>query len=178
MNYHNITTDDMLNGEGLRTVLWVSGCTIDCPECQNPQTHDFDSGIPFTEDTMQELLYHLSEPYIDGLTLSGGHPLERENIPTVKQIISRVKEQYPDKSIWIYTGLTWEEIITTIVLECKNDWTMDSDLKYIIENTDVLVDGEYVNSLRDVSLPYKGSSNQRVIDVQRSLKTRDIVLKY
>ena len=164
MNYHNIKTDDMLNGDGLRVTCWVSGCSIRCFNCYNPQTWDFNSGIPFTDDTMQEILYDLSKPYIKGLTLSGGHPLDTQNAPKVLEIVKRVKMVFPNKDIWIYTGYVWEDIIK------------DDTLKEILKRTDVLVDGAYIDELRDITLPFRGSSNQRIIDVQESLKQSQVIL--
>ena len=164
MNYHNIKTDDMLNGDGLRVTCWVSGCSIRCFNCYNPQTWDFNSGIPFTDDTMQEILYDLSKPYIKGFTLSGGHPLDTHNAPKVLEIVKRVKMVFPNKDIWIYTGYVWEDIIK------------DDTLKEILKRTDVLVDGAYIDELRDISLPFRGSSNQRIIDVQESLKQNQVIL--
>ena len=164
MNYHNIKTDDMLNGDGLRVTCWVSGCDIGCFNCYNPQTWDFNSGIPFTEDTMQELLYDLSKPYIKGLTLSGGHPLDPHNAAKVLEIVKRVKMVFPNKDIWIYTGYVWEDIIK------------DDTLKEILKRTDVLVDGAYIDELRDITLPFRGSSNQRIINVQESLKQNQVIL--
>lgn len=160
MNYHNITKDDMLNGDGLRTVLWVSGCTQKCYNCQNPQTWDFNSGIPFTEETMTELLNDLSKDYISGLTFSGGHPLEKQNLDCVTYIAKTVKKLYPNKTIWLYTGYLWEEV---------------KDLE-IIKYLDVIVDRKYVDSQRDVTLAWRGSSNQRVIDVQKSLADNTVRL--
>ena len=164
MNYHNIKTDDMLNGDGLRVTCWVSGCNMGCFNCQNPQTWDFNSGIPFTDDTMQELLYDLSKPYIKGCTLSGGHPLDPRNAPEVLKIVKRVKMVFPNKDIWIYSGYEWENIIR------------DETLREILKYTDVLVDGAYVDELRDISLPFRGSSNQRIIDVPKSLEQNKVIL--
>ena len=164
MNYHNIKTDDMLNGDGLRVTCWISGCDLKCPKCYNPQTWDFNSGIPFTEDTMQEILYDLSKPYIKGLTLSGGHPLDPLNAPEVLKIVKRIKMVFPNKDIWIYSGYVWENIIK------------DETLKEILKYTDVLVDGAYVDELRDISLPFRGSSNQRIINVTQSLEQNKIIL--
>lgn len=175
MNYHNITTDDMLNGSGLRTVLWVSGCSIKCYNCQNPQTWDFNSGIPFTEDTMEELLSDLSKPYISGLTLSGGHPLEPQNIPTVYQIVKRVKADFPNKSIWIYSGLTFEQIIEKDKFYEDHEVNSPSPLD-VVRLCDVLVDGDYQDDKRDITLPWRGSSNQRVIDIPKSLQQGKVVL--
>ena len=164
MNYHNIKTDDMLNGDGLRVTCWVSGCNMGCFNCYNPQTWDFNSGIPFTDDTMQEILYDLSKPYIKGLTLSGGHPLDPHNAPKVLEIVKRVKMVFPNKDIWIYSGYEWENII-------KNE-----TLREILKYTDVLVDGVYIDELRDISLPFRGSSNQRIIDVNKSLAENKVIL--
>ena len=164
MNYHNIKTDDMLNGDGLRVTCWVSGCNMGCFNCYNPQTWDFNSGIPFTEDTMQEILYDLSKPYIKGLTLSGGHPLDPHNAPKVLEIVKRVKMVFPNKDIWIYSGYEWENIIK------------DETLREIMRYTDVLVDGAYIDELRDISLPFRGSSNQRIIDVEKSLAENKVIL--
>lgn len=165
MNYHDITTDDMLNGDGLRVVLWVSGCTVRCKNCQNPQTWDFNSGIPFTEESMDEIIDNLNKSYITGLTLTGGHPLESANLSTIKTIVKTVKSRFPNKTIWLYTGFTWEEI--------KESYIFFWDT---LSNVDVLVDGRYVDELRDITLPFRGSSNQRIIDVQQSLKADNIVL--
>lgn len=154
----------MLNGDGLRVTCWVSGCSIGCLNCYNPQTWDFDSGIPFTDDTMQEILYDLSKLYIKGLTVSGGHPLDPLNAPEVLKIVKRVKMVFPNKNIWIYSGYEWETIIK------------DETLREIMKYTDVLVDGPYIDKLRDISLPFRGSSNQRIIDVQKSLVSNQIVL--
>ena len=169
MNYEKIDKCSVSNGLGVRTVLWISGCNIHCKNCHNQSTWDFNSGIPFTDDTMQEILYDLSKPYIKGLTLSGGHPLDPHNAPKVLEIVKRVKMifpnmVFPNKDIWIYTGYVWEDII-------KND-----TLKEILKRTDVLVDGAYIDELRDISLPFRGSSNQRIIDVQESLNQNKVIL--
>ena len=164
MNYEKIDKCSVSNGSGVRTVLWVSGCDIHCRNCQNPQTWDFNSGIPFTDDTMQEILYDLSKPYIKGITLSGGHPLDPQNAPEVLKIVKRVKMVFPNKDIWIYSGYVWEDII-------KNN-----TLKEILKYTDILVDGAYVDELRDISLPFRGSSNQRIIDVKKSLVENKVIL--
>lgn len=175
MNYHNITTDDMLNGDGLRVVLWVSGCSIHCFNCQNPQTHSFYSGIPFSNETMQEILDDLSQPYISGLTFSGGHPLEPQNLETVYKIVKIVKEKFPDKTIWLYTGYTWEEILEQYKIwedhEVNGICSLD-----VVSYCNVLVDGRYDDDKRDISLAWRGSSNQRVINVKESLNQGKVVL--
>lgn len=164
MNYEKIDKCSVSNGLGVRTVLWVSGCDVHCKSCHNQSTWDFNSGIPFTDDTMQEILYDLSKPYIKGLTLSGGHPLDPHNAPKVLEIVKRVKMVFPNKDIWIYSGYVWENIIK------------DETLREILKYTDVLVDGAYVDELRDISLPFRGSSNQRIISVQKSLAENKVIL--
>ena len=164
MNYEKVDKCSVSNGAGVRTVLWVSGCDVHCHNCHNPQTWDFNSGIPFTDDTMQEILYDLSKPYIKGLTLSGGHPLDPHNAPKVLEIVKRVKMVFPNKDIWIYSGYEWENIIK------------DETLREIMRYTDVLVDGAYIDELRDISLPFRGSSNQRIIDVEKSLAENKVIL--
>ena len=164
MNYEKIDKCSVSNGLGVRTVLWISGCNIHCKNCHNQSTWDFNSGIPFTDDTMQEILYDLSKPYIKGLTLSGGHPLDPHNAPKVLEIVKRVKMVFPNKDIWIYTGYVWEDIIK------------DDTLKEILKRTDVLVDGAYIDELRDISLPWAGSKNQRVIDIKNTLAESKVVL--
>lgn len=154
MRYHNITKDDMLNGDGLRVVLWVAGCSHCCKGCQNPMTWDPDGGLLFDEEAKQEIFEQLDKTYINGITFSGGDPLHMANRKDVEALMKEIKEKYPTKTIWMYTGYTWNEI--------KNEAMM----QYV----DVLVDGEYVEELRDVTLLWKGSSNQKVINVQATLK--------
>lgn len=180
MNYHNITYPDMNNGDGLRVVLWVSGCHNHCPGCQNPQTWSPNSGILFDDDARSELFEQLSKDYISGVTLSGGDPLALENLNCILQLVSDIKEKYPDKTIWIYSGYTWEEIWDETLHYQLH--TMEKLLtgrlrrQLIVSKCDVMVDGRYEEGLRDVTLKWKGSSNQRVIDVKETLKNKDIVL--
>lgn len=163
MNYHNITHNDMLNGEGLRVVLWVAGCSHHCKNCQNPETWDPNGGIKFDDKAFNEIINELDHDYISGLTLSGGDPLHSNNIEEVTRICRIVKDHYPDKNIWLYTGYIYETL-------CSLDLDI---LKYI----DVLVDGEFVESLKDIDLEWKGSSNQRVIDVQKSKPGSVVIYK-
>lgn len=157
MRYHNITKADMLNGDGLRVVLWVAGCTHCCKNCQNPITWDPDGGLLFDEAAKQEIFEELEKPYISGITFSGGDPLHAANRLDVRNLMAEIKEKFPDKTIWLYTGDVWENIMHYPAM------------KYI----DVVVDGEFVDELKDQKLLWKGSSNQRVIDVQASLKLTD-----
>ena len=160
MRYHNITKDDMLNGDGLRVVLWVSGCEHACPGCHNPVTWNPEEGLFFDEEAKMELFEILERDYISGITFSGGDPLHSSNIQEVTALAMEIREKYPNKTIWLYTGELWENI-------CN---------KEAIQYVDVLVDGPFVETLKDVKLLWKGSSNQRVIDVQASLKENAIRL--
>ncbi len=160
MRYHNITHDDMLNGDGLRVVLWVAGCDHCCKGCQNPTTWDPEGGLLFDEAAKQEIFEQLDQSYISGLTFSGGDPLFSSNRTAVRQLAEEVKTKYPDKTIWLYTGFNWEAV--------QNDPVM----QYV----DVLVDGEFQQETFDANLLWKGSANQRVIDVQKTLKSDEPVL--
>lgn len=150
----------MLNGDGLRTVLWVAGCTHCCEGCHNPDTWDINGGIPFDEEAERELFDKLAPDYIDGLTFSGGDPLHPDNRAEVTRLAGKFKELYPNKTVWLYTGFSYEEIAELEILS------------YI----DVLVDGEFVKAQFDAKLHWKGSGNQRVIDVRETLLHQTIVL--
>ena len=146
MRYHNITKEDMLNGDGLRTVLWLAGCSHACPGCQNPVTWD--------------LFEALAPSWISGVTFSGGDPLHWQNRKEVGNLIEEIHEKFPEKTIWLYTGFLWEDIL---------------DLPFL-KNVDVLVDGPFMEAEKDVTLHWKGSANQRVIDVKQTLKNKNVVL--
>ena len=172
MRYHNIATNDMRNGDGLRTVLWVAGCNHHCINCHNPITWDPNGGIPFDDDAEEELLSKLSEKHISGITFSGGDPLHENNIKEIARLCKIVKERFPTKTIWLYTGSTWEDIIDEI-----NTWHQDElILSQIIKNIDILVDGEFIEKLKDVNYHWAGSTNQRVINVPESLKEGKVVI--
>lgn len=153
MRYHNITHDDMLNGAGLRVVLWVSGCEHKCYNCHNKITWDINNGLIFDENAKKEIFDALEKNYIKGITFSGGDPLHKQNRQEIFNLIKNIKNNFPTKDIWLYTGYTWEEI---------------NDLD-IIEYIDVLVDGKYIDEASSEELQWKGSSNQRVIDVKKTL---------
>lgn len=160
MNYHNITKDDMLNGDGLRVVLWLAGCNHYCKECQNPITWDPNDGLPFDADAKAELFAELDKDYYSGVTFSGGDPLYPGSRAEVLALIGEIAEKYPTKTIWLYTGFTWEQI---------------QGLPGI-EKVDVLVDGEYLCEQRDTQLLWRGSPNQRVIRVKETLAEGQVVL--
>lgn len=175
MNYLNIDKCSVTDGEGIRVVLYVSGCRMNCKNCHNPQTHDFNSGIPFTEEIMQEILSELNKPYISGITLSGGHPLEPQNLQDIYKIVKRVKMVFPSKNIWLYTGYTWEYILELEEMYEKHEVNCSSPFD-VVKLCDVLVDGAYIDELRDLTLQFRGSSNQRIIDIQKSLAENKLVL--
>lgn len=157
MNYfHNITKCDMNNGDGLRVVLWLSGCSHHCDECQNPQTWNPTNGVPFDEEARAELFEAINQDYIQGLTFSGGDPMYVGNRDLVLSLCEELKTKHPQKDIWLWTGYTYEEILK------------DEKMSEILSYVDVLVDGRYDKSLRDVSIPWRGSTNQRVINVKKS----------
>lgn len=165
MNYHDITKEDMNNGDGIRVVLWVAGCDHHCKGCQNKQTWDYNSGIEFDDEAKKELIEALSKPYIKGLTLSGGDPLcAADN--NFFFFLCDLKRQFPDKDIWLYSGYTIEEIL-------KDNDVLKSNILLLC---DVLVDGRYIEKKRDVTLKWRGSSNQRVIDIQKTIAQKKIVL--
>lgn len=169
MHYHNITKSDMLNGDGLRVVLWLSGCDHNCYKCQNPQTHDCNSGIPFDESAKEEIFEELNKDYVKGITFSGGDPLHQNNIKDVHNLCIHIKEKFPTKDIWLYTGYTLEEIF-------ESDDIFNMVRQTIISMCDVLVDGRYVDNLKDSKYHWAGSTNQRIIDVQKTLKAGTVVL--
>lgn len=169
MNYHNILHDDMRNGDGLRVVLFVSGCGHHCQGCQNPQTWPRDSGIEFDLEAKEEIYQQLSEDYISGITFSGGDPLNDSNVYDVLNLCKEINEKYPDKTLWVYTGFTWEEIN-----HVENEFSVAR--KEVLEYIDVLVEGRFVEALADVNYHWAGSTNQRVIDVCRSIENKQIIL--
>lgn len=174
INYHNITYPDMNNGDGLRVVLWLSGCSHHCYHCQNPQTWDANSGILFDKAAKEELFHELNKKYISGLTLTGGDPLYEENLNDILELVSEIRHVFPTKTIWIYTGYQWSDIFDEGVYLLKN--SPELKRRNIVKQCDILVDGRYVESQRDITLKWRGSSNQRVIDIKHSLKAGDIVL--
>ena len=148
MNYHNITKCDMLNGEGTRVVLWVSGCVHACPNCHNPQTWSPNGGIPFDDEALNEIYQELDSPYTDGVTFSGGDPLHPKNYNTILWLCTQIKQLYPSKNIWLYTGYTLDHV---------KHYYAD-----ILDYIDVLVDGKYIEALRSPEMKWIGSSNQTI----------------
>ena len=172
MNYAKIDKVSVADGIGIRTVLYVSGCSLHCKGCHNPECWDHSFGKPFTEDTMQELLLDLKEDYIQGVTISGGHPLDSYNLPEVYEIVKRIKMVYPNKDIWCYTGFRLD---AELKLSLENPKTKDFMIN-MLRLIDVLVDGPFIEKLKNPGLRFRGSSNQRIIDIQETFKQGKIIL--
>ena len=170
MHYAKIKKHDIANGPGVRVSPYVSGCTHHCKNCFNPETWDFASGDPFDETTENEILQALEPSYIKGLSLLGGEPFEPQNRPALIHLVKKVKEALPEKSVWCYTGYDYE---SDILAGKVGDFNSTEELLNLI---DVLVDGEFVEEKKIVDLRFRGSTNQRIIDVKKSLSADDIVL--
>lgn len=173
MNYYMISHDNQNNGDGLRVVLWLSGCSHHCYNCQNSQTWEPDGGIIFDADAKRELFNELEKDYISGLTLTGGDPLHENNLEDILSLTEEIRVSLPEKTIWLYTGYMWEEIM--------NDCAVYDDFhnKYrrkILSIVDILVDGRYIDSQRDITLKWRGSKNQRVIDIKKTLNYGKVIL--
>ena len=172
MFYGEIKNYDIANGTGVRVSLFVSGCTNKCEGCFQPQTWDFRYGREFTKETEDMILQMLGPGYINGLTVLGGEPFEPENQRALLPFLRRVRETYPKKDIWVFSGFTFEEMRTSGShpnCECTED---------MLALTDVLVDGRFELAKKDISLAFRGSSNQRIIDVQKSLHANEIFMMY
>ncbi len=167
MNYADIKFTDTANGPGVRVTLFVSGCTHHCKNCFNKETWDFNYGKPFTEKEEQTIIDALKPSYIRGLTLLGGEPFEPQNQKVLADFVEKVKRIYPEKTIWAFSGYLFDKDIISKMY--KNDYTQK-----ILSNIDILVDGPFIEELKSPALRFKGSSNQRTIDVQESLKTLEV----
>lgn len=165
MNYLSISYDDMLNGDGLRCVLWVAGCEHQCKGCHNQHTWNASQGNPITQETIDEIVLYLKRDYVQGLTLSGGDPLLEQNREDMLALVKEIKERVPEKDIWMYTGYLYEDLVKSNALE-------------ILQYVDVLLDGPFILDKRSPDKPWVGSSNQRVINTKLSLNSNQIVLKY
>lgn len=170
MYYGEIKDCDIANGEGVRVTLFVSGCTNHCDQCFQPQTWDFHYGKPFTKETEDTIIEMLGKHYIHGLTLLGGEPFEPENQKALLPFVKRVKEALPQKTIWAFSGFTYEE------LKADGSHPRCDETDKLLELIDVLVDGRFVNELKNLTLRFRGSSNQRLIDMKKTLKEGHVVL--
>lgn len=161
MYYGNIEKHDIINGPGVRTLLFVSGCTHKCKGCHNQESWDFEYGEPFTKKEADLILEYMSSPMVKGFSLLGGEPFD--NTQECIDLLKRIKEAYPEKDVWVWTGYTFEHLVKHPVK------------KELLELCDVLVDGRYVEGLRDLSLSFRGSSNQRIINVKESLDNNEVI---
>lgn len=162
MRYAKIRDMDISNGEGVRVSLFVQGCEFHCKGCFNSETWDFNGGKEWTYQVEKEFISLLEKPFIKGVTILGGEPMHPNNIECTSRLIHNIKTIYPSKTVWVYTGYNYEYLYENYF--------------YSLVNLDVLVDGRFIEELKDITLPFKGSTNQRIILVQESLKTQDIVL--
>ena len=182
MNCMQIDRASISNGTGVRVVLWCAGCTRKCQGCFNPKTWDFNAGQPFDKDAKKYLFEKLNKPYIQGITFSGGHPLEPQNVKDVYDLIVDIKSKFPDKDIWLYTGYkldicNFTTIEKGINLTCEEgNCTHHNYIYNILNSCDVVVDGPYIESQRDLTLAFRGSKNQRLIDVKETIKQKQIVI--
>ena len=171
MNFGQIYYADVANGPGCRTSFFVSGCRHHCKGCFNPETWNFDYGHVYTDEVENELVESIKESYIDGISILGGEPMEPENQPYIRKLVQRVRKEVPESKTWVYSGYTWEELTDENNKSCHTPDTMD-----ILRNIDVLVDGEFHEDEKDITLLFRGSANQRLIDVHATLEQHEIVL--
>lgn len=164
MNYSGIIKTDFANGPGVRVTLFVSGCTLGCQGCHSPELHDFNHGAPFDDAAKEMVISAMNKYWIGGITITGGHPLEEQNIGAVYDLIKEVRERFPEKTVWLYTGLM-------LYPELFHD--DHGVLSEVIRMCDIIVDGPYIETLRDTTLAFRGSNNQRIIDVKRTMMNVD-----
>lgn len=165
MNYGQVFYADTANGIGARISLFVSGCTHHCPGCFNEETWDFNFGDPFTREVEDDIIEHLRPSYIDGLSLLGGEPMEAQNQRALLPFLERVKQEVPHATVWIYSGYTFEELLDTENRRCHTEAT-----RRILELADILVDGKFILAEKDLKLRFRGSRNQRILELKESLK--------
>lgn len=176
MNCMQIDKASISNGTGVRVVLWCAGCTRKCQGCFNPETWDFDAGKYFDKDAKEYLFEQLAKPYIKGITFSGGHPLEAQNVKDVYNLIVEIKSKFPDKDIWLYTGYTLDILNFTILYKgITPEEIYHNYITNILAMCDIVVDGPYIEEQRDLTLAFRGSSNQRIIDVSETIKQNKII---
>ena len=182
MNYAQIRSMDISNGEGIGVSLFVQGCDFHCKNCFNSETWEFSKGQEWNDKTKNQFLKLIETPFIQRVSILGGEPLHPKNVQNVLKIVDEIRVSYPTKNIWLYTGYTWEEIWikdnikTTDKVKDMREKAIRNLRRQVVRMCDVLIDGRYVDELRDISLHWRGSSNQRVINVQETLKQNQIVL--
>lgn len=171
MNYANVKYCDIANGEGIRTSLFVSGCNHHCKGCFNPETWDFNYGNEFTQEVIDEILDESKYTYVTGTTILGGEPMEAPNQEAVLNYIKQFKEKFPEKTVWLYSGFTLEQLQGKEKSRCRTEYTDE-----ILSLLDVLVDGPWKQELYDVTIQFRGSRNQRLINMPETLRTGEVVL--
>lgn len=182
MNYAQIRSMDISNGEGIGVSLFVQGCDFHCKNCFNSETWEFSKGQEWNDKTKNQFLKLIETPFIQRVSILGGEPLHPKNVQNVLKIVDEIRVSYPTKNIWLYTGYTWEEIWIKDNIKTGDKITdmrgkaIRNLRRQVVRMCDVLIDGRYVDELRDISLHWRGSSNQRVINVQETLKQNQIVL--
>ena len=182
MNYAQIRSMDISNGEGIGVSLFVQGCDFHCKNCFNSETWEFSKGQEWNDKTKNQFLKLIETPFIQRVSILGGEPLHPQNVQNVLKIVDEIRVSYPTKNIWLYTGYTWEEIWikdnikTAYKVKDMREKAIRNLRRQVVRMCDVLIDGRYVDELRDISLHWRGSSNQRVINVQETLKQNQIVL--
>ena len=176
MNYHKIEKHSIANGTGIRVVLWISGCSLHCKGCHNPETWNLCSGKLFNDEAKSELFEALGQSYVQGITFSGGHPLEYENVETVLSLIHEIKANFPMKDIWLYTGYELNIFnFTSRVRGISQDDNHHNIMQEILSLCDVVVDGPYIEEKKDITLKFRGSKNQHLIDVKQTLEQGKVV---
>ena len=177
MKYAQIRSMDLSNGEGIGVSLFVQGCDFHCKNCFNSETWEFSKGQEWNDKTKNQFLKLIETPFIQRVSILGGEPLHPKNVQNVLKIVDEIRVSYPTKNIWLYTGYTWEQIMHPVITDINSEQLKMLQMrKELVSKCDVLIDGRYVDELRDISLHWRGSSNQRVINVQETLKQKQIVL--
>lgn len=177
MNYAQIRSMDISNGEGIGVSLFVQGCDFHCKNCFNSGTWEFSKGQEWNDKTKNQFLKLIETPFIQRVSILGGEPLHPKNVQNVLKIVDEIRVSYPTKNIWLYTGYTWEQIMHPVITDINSEQLKMLQMrKELVSKCNVLIDGRYVDELRDISLHWRGSSNQRVINVQETLKQKQIVL--
>ena len=178
MRYNQIRECDIANGEGIGVALFVQGCHFHCKNCFNHETWDFNGGKEWTPEVEDKFIELASRPYIKRISLLGGECLADENLDGILNLVNKIRLSMPTKTIWLYTGYTWEQIVNPVITDDFNSskYELIEKRQKIVSMCDVVVDGRYVNELRDITLKWKGSLNQRVIDVKQTLKNKEVIL--
>ena len=176
IRYAQIRSLDLSNGEGVGIALFVQGCHFHCPNCFNPETWDYNGGKEWTEEVKNKFLELANRPYIKRISILGGEPLAEENLDDVLDLVNRIRHSSQQKSIWLYSGYTWEQLFEDDEFDIQGGICENQTRRAIVLSSDVFVDGRYIDSQRDITLAYRGSKNQRLIDTQQSLQKGKIVL--